>query len=138
MILWKSSNQDVAVNLGSSVIGNTEEEKLLRVMIDKKLTFETHINKLCKKAGNKLFALSRLSPYRNSNQLRILMRAFVMSQFQYCQLAWMFHSRHLNNKIDKIHERALRAAYKDYVSSFDILFERDKNLLLSRRRAYKP
>ena len=95
-------------------------------MIDKKLTFETHINKLCKKAGNKLFALSRLSPYMNSNKLRILMRAFVTSQFQYCQLAWMFHSRHLNNKINKIHERALRIAYKDYVSSFDILLERDK------------
>ena len=81
MILGKSSNQDVTVNVGSSVIGNTEEEKLLGVMIDKKLTFETHINKLCKKAGNKLFALSRLSPYMNSNKLRILMRAFVTSQF---------------------------------------------------------
>jgi len=130
MILGKSSNQDVTVNVGSSIIGNTEEEKLVGVMIDKKLTFETHINKLCKKAGNKLFALSRLSLYMNSNKLRILMRAFVMSQFQYCQLAWMFHSRHLNNKINKIHERALRIAYKDYVSSFDILLERDKSVTI--------
>ena len=126
MVLGKSSNQDVTVNVGSSVIGNTDDEKLLGVMIDKKLTFETHINKLCKKAGNKLFARSRMSPYMNSNKLRILMRAFVMSQFQYCQLALMFHSRSLNDKIDKIHERALRIAYKDYVSSYDILLERDK------------
>ena len=126
MVLGKSSNQDGTVNVGSSVIGNTDEEKLLGVTIDKKLTFETYINKLCKKAGNKLFALSRMSPYMNSNKLRILMRAFVMSQFQYCQLAWMFHSRYLNNKINKIHERALRIAYKDYDSSFDVLLERDK------------
>ena len=112
--------------MGSSVIGNTDEEKLLGVTIDKKLTFETHINKLCKKAGNELFALSRMSPYMNSNKLRILMRAFVMSQFQYCQLAWMFHRRYLNNKINKIHERALRIAYKDYDSSFDVSLERDK------------
>ena len=126
MVLGKSSNQDVTVNVGSSVIGNTDEEKLLGVTIDKKLTFETHINKLSKKAGNKLFALSRMSPYMNSNKLRILMRAFVMSPFQYCQLAWMFHSSYLNNKINKIHERALRIAYKDYDSSFDVLLERDK------------
>ena len=53
-----------------------------------------------------------------------------MSQFQYCQLAWMFHSRHLNNKINKIHERALRNAFKDYVSSFDILLERDKSVTI--------
>ena len=58
------------------------------------------------------------------------MRAFVMSQFQYCQLACMFHSRHLNNKINKIHERALRIAYKDNVSSFDILLERDKSVTI--------
>ena len=35
MILGKSSNQDVTVNVGSSVIGNTVEEKLLGVVIDK-------------------------------------------------------------------------------------------------------
>ena len=53
-----------------------------------------------------------------------------MSQFQYCQLAWMFHSRNLNNKINKIHERAFGIAYKDYVSSFDILLERDKSVTI--------
>ena len=53
-----------------------------------------------------------------------------MSQFQYCQLAWMFHSRHLNNKMNKIHERALRIACKDYVSSFDILLERSKSVTI--------
>ena len=61
------------------------------------------------------------------------MRAFVMSQFQYCQLAWMFHSRNLNNKINKIHERALRIAYKDYVSSFDTLLERDKSVTIHKK-----
>ena len=56
-----------------------------------------------------------------------------MSQFQYCQLAWMFHSRHLNTKINKIHERALRIAYKDYVSSFDTLLERDKSVTIHKK-----
>ena len=84
LVLGKSANQTVTVNIGDSVIENTDEEKLLRVTIDNKLTFETHISKLCKKAGNKLFALSRLSAYIDSTKLRILMRAFVMSQFQYC------------------------------------------------------
>ena len=32
----ESSYQDVTVNVGSSVIGNNEEGKLLGVMIDKK------------------------------------------------------------------------------------------------------
>ena len=58
------------------------------------------------------------------------MRAFVMSQFQYCPLAWMFHSKHLNAKIDKIQERALRIAYKDFDSSFEYLLERDNSVTI--------
>ena len=37
----------------------------------------------------------------------------------------MFHSRHLNSKINRIHERALRIAYKNYDSSFNTLLEKD-------------
>ena len=133
MVLGRNSNQQVTVNVGNSVIENTEEEKLLGVVIDKQLNFETHITELCQKAGNKLFALARISKYMDTNKLRILMRCFVISQFQYCPLAWMFHSRHLNNKINKIHERALRIAYKDYESSFSTLLERDTSVTIHSR-----
>ena len=37
----------------------------------------------------------------------------------------MFHSRQLNNKINRIHERALRILYKDYQSNFTVLLEND-------------
>ena len=56
------------------------------------------------------------------------MRAFVISQFHYCPLVWMFHSRHLNNKINRIHERTLRIAKKDYESSFNTLLEKDHSV----------
>ena len=97
-------------------------------MIDKRLSFETHISKLCKKAGSKLSALARISRYMDANKLKILMRAFVISQFEYCPLVWMFHSRHLNSKINRIHETAVRIAYKDYDSSFNALLEKDDSV----------
>ena len=69
------------------------------VVIDKKkLTFDTRISKLCEKAGSKLFALARIAGYMDPNKPGILMRAFVVSQYQYCPLVWMFHSGYLNNK----------------------------------------
>ena len=128
LILGRNSNQQVTVNVGDSVIENTEEEKLLGVVIDKKLNFETHISTLCKKAGNKLSALARVSGYMDTNKLKILMRAFVISQFHYCPLVWMFHSRHLNNKINRIHERVLRIVYKDYESNFNTLLGKDNSV----------
>lgn len=40
----------------------------------------------------------------------------------------MFCSRTLNNRINKLHERALRILYRDDVSSFKDLLERDKSI----------
>ena len=45
---------------------------------------------------------------------RSLMKAFVISQFNDCPSICMFHNRALNNRINKIHERALRALRLEY------------------------
>ena len=70
-----------------------------------------------KKVSLKLHALARISPFTNKHKLRILMKAFIESQFGYFPLIWMFHSRTLN-KINRLHERALGLPYKDNKSSF--------------------
>ena len=61
------------------------------------------------------------------------MRAFINSQFQYCPLVWMFHSRQLHHKINKIQERALRVTLQDYESSFEVLLEKDQSKTVHQR-----
>ena len=39
------------------------------------------------------------------------MKSFIESQFGYCPLIWMFHSRGLNNKIIHLHEPSLGIVY---------------------------
>ena len=46
------------------------------------------------------------------------MKDFVLFQFSYCSLRWMFHSRGLNNKINSIHEDVLRITFNDKSSTF--------------------
>ena len=77
-----------------------------------------HINNLCKKASAKLNALARIACYMDFSKRRLIMKAFITSQFGYCPLIWMFHSRALNNKINSIHERALSITYNDRTSTF--------------------
>ena len=77
-----------------------------------------HINNLCKKASAKLNALARIACYMDFPKRRLIMKAFITSQFGYCPLIWMFHSRALNNKINSIHERALSITYNDRTSTF--------------------
>ena len=65
---------------------------------------------------------------------RILMNAFITSQFSYCPLVWMSHSRAMNNRINKIHEKALRLVYKDKTNlSLDDLLKKDKSVSIHQR-----
>ena len=62
-----------------------------------------------------------------------LMKAFVTSQFNYCPLIWTFHSRELNNRINRIHERALRLVYLDNNLPFAELLEEDNSVTIHQR-----
>ena len=53
------------------------------------------------------------------------MNAFFNSQFNYCPLIWMCHSRENNNKINRLHERCLIFIYNDKRSSFNTLLDKD-------------
>ena len=44
----------------------------------------------------------------------------------------MFYSKTANNKINKLHERALRLVYDDYVSTFKELLEKDNSFNIHR------
>ena len=81
------------------------EEKLIRVKFDSDLSFESHVTSLCEKASQKLHDLARISHHMDLDKCRNLMKAFITSQFRYCPLIWMFHSRNLNSKTNQIHEQ---------------------------------
>ena len=69
-------------------------------------------------------------------QRKLLLNAFITAQFSYAPVIWMFHSRKLNNRINRKHERAMRLVYKDYTSSFDELLLKD-NLKIHHRNLQK-
>ena len=84
------------------------------------------------KSYKKLSALSRVSKYMGINKKRILMKSYIFSQFNYCPLVWMCHSRSLNNKIHRVQERALRMVCRDK----KIRLIKKINQSLSTRKTY--
>ena len=113
LIFLISGNTNEHLLAGDELIWESSKEKLLGVNLDKNLTFNEHVSALCKKAGNKVTALSRLVKFMLLQKRRILLKTFIESQFSYCPLIWMFCSRKLNRRINHIHERALRLVYKN-------------------------
>ena len=116
-------------------IKSSKCEKNLGIKIDNKLNFNTQESK---KAGRKLNALSRVTPYMDLSKRRILLNPFFISQFSYCPSIWMFHSRGKINKINRIHERCLRIIYNDKKSTFHELLEKRCVYLNSRTKLTFP
>ena len=108
-------------------------ETLFGVSIDSELNFENHISNICNKVSKKLNALGRIAGYITFEKRRMLFKAFIESQFNYCPLIWMLHSRTMNNKINRLHERSLRIVYPDHSSMFEELLERDKTFSIHHK-----
>ena len=131
--LLVTTNTLTSVNINGFQITNSTEEKLLGIKFDSKLSFENHISSLCKKASQKLHAVTRIVNYTNLSKRKALIKTFVISQFNYCPLVLMFHSRKLNHRINSIHERQLRVTYQDYQSTFLQLLQKDNSVIIHQR-----
>ena len=77
--------------------GNTyvisKEEKIVDIIIDNALLFDSHIKEVCKKASQRLVALSRLATYLELEVRKLIFDSMIKSEFAYCPLISMFCSR---------------------------------------------
>ena len=88
---------------------------------------------MCKKASQKLNAIARMIPEMSVNKSRTLVNGFFKALFNYCPLIWMCHKRSYNNRINRLHERALRMVYNDKRSSFEELLRKDGSVSIHVR-----
>ena len=73
----------------------------------------------------------------NFEDTRVIMNYFVICHFSYCPIVWMFHSRKLNARINRLHERALRVVYRDFDSSFEEILRKCRSTTLHQRNLQK-
>ena len=117
-------------SLPACILENSDSQKLLAVTIDRKLNFNKHVTNLCDKASKKIQALARIFPYIPQARKLILMNAYFMSQFGYCPLVWMNHSRTLNDRINGLHKSLV---YNDFSSRFSELLGKDNSVTIHHR-----
>ena len=122
--------------VGDEIIWESLSEKLLGVTVDKDLNFNEHLSNICKKVSCKITALGRIAKFLPFHKRRILMKTFIESQFSYCPLVWMFCSKKMNKKINRLHERALRIVYNNYRSTYEELLREDGSLSVHHRNIH--
>ena len=133
LLVCGNKEEVIIAKIGNALTIESHEVKLLGAILDRDLSFKKHTTIICKKAGKKLNALARLCNILSSDKRRVLMKAFVMSQFSFSPLLSMFCNRSLNSKIDSLHFRSLRIAYNDDLSSFVELLNINKSVRVHHR-----
>ena len=109
--LFLTSKDEPSTKIDDTDIKSSSSENLLRFFIDNKLIFNEYISKFCKRT------LKIFEKYMTKDKVRTIMNAFFSCQFAYWSLIWMFHNRKLNNRINKLQERALPLVHNDNTSS---------------------
>ena len=77
---------------------------------------------MCRKTGQKLSALSRISPYLETDKKESLVKSMVESQSNYCPLVWMFCSL-----------RSLRLITNDKTGTFEHLLQANNEITTHHR-----
>ena len=113
MCLGKDIDDTETLSFNDLALKNNKEVEILGIVLDRSMGFNTHIKNICRKTGQKLGALLRISPYLDQEKKVLLYKSMIKSKFNYCPLVWMFCSRQSNNLINRVNERGLRLTYRN-------------------------
>ena len=89
--------------------------------------FSSHTRELCKKTSQKILVLPRISNQHDESEKNHFIPA-KKHQFNYCLCVLMFCSRTSNNKINKVHARALRVILAEDLNDFESLLQNKKDI----------
>ena len=99
--------------------------KSLGVHIDENLTWNVHIEKLCKKVASGIGALKRIRPFVQPSTMQLIYNCLVQPYFDYCCVVWDSCGSTLANKLQKLQNRAARVlTSSNYDTNAEYLIEK--------------
>ena len=82
--LLATHEEKLTTAIGNDLIHSSTHVKLLGITIDSTLNFQQHVSTLCKRTSRKIHALGRISQYIETNKLKVIIRSFIETEFNYC------------------------------------------------------
>ena len=63
-----STDEPFLINIDNEVIKNSNNKKLLRINLNNRLGFDTHVTNICNRVSKKLHALARISKFMDTHK----------------------------------------------------------------------
>ena len=128
-----NKSEHLFVNVGPYKIWESNAVKILGITVDASLKFNIHSDSILNIAGKKLTILARMANILSFRKMRLHIKSFFESQFAYRPFVWMLFHRTLNNRINKLYERALRTLYRYDISTFERLLTNEESVTMHDR-----
>ena len=120
--------------IGEASILPSSQVQMLGYIIDDKLTFKPHIQKICSKAAKQINALRRLSSFLNIDTKLAIFDSFIKANFNYGPYVYHFTGKNEARMLEKVHERALRAVYNDLTTPYVQFLDKHNKMSLYNQR----
>ena len=109
--------KSLSIECGSQKISFVTETKALGVIIDNKLNFSAHIDKICKKVNSKSFLIAR-SIHLFTNKIRpTLFKLLIQPNFDYCCTLFIKTSKANRDRLEKCFNKSIHRILKINIST---------------------
>ena len=102
----KNTEQPVVVN--NLPISRTDKNKCLGVQGDEKLSWDSHIDLICKKTSASIGVMRRIKPFVSIDTLEKVYNSLVQPYFEYRSPLWDNCGKLLKDKLQRFQSRAAR------------------------------
>ena len=107
----QQQRQQLQITSSNVTLGEVESTRCLGVVVDNKLSFDQHINKVVRKASRKIGVLRRSFHQMNLFARRTFVVSVIQPDLEYALPVYLsFISAKNRNKLASLHRRAVRVA----------------------------
>jgi exonuclease III len=127
-----------SVKFVDDIIQCSTEEKLLGVVIDCMLTWETHIDTTLKKCNSLLYLLSRIKLFLSVHMRKLFFNAYILPHIDYCCVIWGNCNVSHEVRLVRFQKRAARLILdKDFNTPSQVLFNELNWMIFPDRVKYQ-
>ena len=133
-------NEHIRIEIDGKTIKRVNETKSSGLQIDEHLTWARHVENISKKIASVIGALKRIRQFIDTNTALKIYGALTQPNFDYCSSVSDGLNNTLNDKLQKLQNRAERVITKSQydASSSDLFSKLGWDNLLTRRKKHYP
>ena len=128
---------DINIIIDGENISNVENQKLLGIIIDKTLSWDSQIDSVCQKITRRITLLKVLSKYVDKSSLKQYYNSYILPIFDYGCMIWGQCSLYNMIRLFKLQKRAARTIlHADYMTPSQLMFQELGWLTFPKRIQY--